>query len=242
MADNKASSKSKKSKERGKVKRVERTERRFVPERSNTAMLTMGGSIVGGLAVGAGVYGQWISDPRVVQAPWIVAGGAVVLAAVILWGDMEGTAVRVGDGGVALEKGGAVVRRVAWCEMREVSLKDGTVRLEAEGAPLIFKMAANPLGAAWVVQQAEERIPKRLKVEKSERDVLPEPKSGDGERVDVEPLQVTGRACRASDQVITFERDARFCLRCGEVYHKDAMPARCMTCEGSLADGKWAAG
>ena len=50
MADNKASSKSKKSKDRGKVKRVERTERRFVPERSNTAMLTMGGSIVGGLA------------------------------------------------------------------------------------------------------------------------------------------------------------------------------------------------
>lgn len=242
MADNKASSKSKKSKDRSKVKRVERTERRFVPERSNTAMLTMGGAIVGGLAVGAGAYGQWISDPRVVQSPWLVAGGAVVLAAVILWGDMEGTALRVGDGGVALEKAGNVVRRVAWCEMREVVLKDGALRMETEGEPLVFKVAANPLGAAWVLQQTEERIPKRLKAEKSERDGLPEPKSGDGERIDVEPLQVTGRACRASKRVITFERDSRFCLRCGEVYHKDAMPERCLTCDGSLADGKWAAG
>jgi hypothetical protein len=143
---------------------------------------------------------------------------------------------------VALERAGVVVRRVAWCEMREVSVKDGTVRMETQEGPLVFKVAANPVGAAWVVQQAEERIPKRVKVDKLERDVLPEAKSGDGERVDVEPLQVTGRACRASDRVITFERDSRFCLRCGEVYHKDAMPARCLTCEGSLADGKWAAG
>lgn len=235
MADKKEASKRKKSKERRRKKQEERVERRFVPARSNAAMLTMAGAVVGGLAVGAGAYGQWISDPRVAASPWMVAGGAVVLAAVILWGDMEGTAVRVGDAGVALEKQGKPANRIAWCDMREVRLEDGTIRIDAE-APLGFSVAANPSAAAWVIKEARERIPKRLKADKAAREALPGTAADDGERVQVEPLQVTGRACRASEQVITFERDARFCSRCGEVYHKDSMPDACLTCEAALSD------
>jgi len=232
MADKKDASKRKKSR---KGKRVDRTERRFIPERSNAAMLTLAGTIAGGVAIGAGGYGQWVSDPRVAASPWLVAGGAVVLAAVILWGDMEGTGVRVGDAGVALEKQGKPTTRIAWCDMREVVVDNGTVRFVADEG-LSFKVSANPLAAAWVVREAEERIPKCLKVEKAEREALPKTAEGDGERLEVEPLQVAGRACRASDRAITFERDARFCPRCGEVYHKDSLPEACLTCDADLSD------
>ena len=146
MADKKDASKRKKSKERSKKKQEERVERRFVPARSSAATLTMAGAVVGGLAIGAGAYGQWITDPRVAASPWIVAGGAVVLAAVILWGDMEGTAVRVGDAGVSLEKQGKATGRIAWCDMREVSLEGGTIRIDAD-SPLRFSVSANPLAA-----------------------------------------------------------------------------------------------
>jgi F0F1-type ATP synthase assembly protein I len=241
MGSNKSSSKSKKSKAKNKGKKVERFERRFVPERSNAAMFTMVGAMIGGLAVGAGVYGQWFLDPRVAQAPWLVAGGAVVLAAVILWGDMQGVIVRVGDGGVALEESSGT-RRLAWCDMKEVVLKDGVFRLKGKDKSLVFKVGANPLGAAWVLREAEQRIAKRLQAEKAERQALVDTKSNDGERMEVEPLQVTGRLCRASERVLTFERDARFCLRCGEVYHQEELPERCLTCEQELSEDQVVAG
>lgn len=157
------------------------------------------------------------------------------MAAVILWGDMEGTGVRVGDAGVALEKQGKATVRIAWCDMREIAVDNGTVRLVGDGG-FTFNVSANPQAAAWVVREAEERIPKRMKIEKAEREALPKTSEGDGERLEVEPLQVAGRACRASDRAITFERDARFCPRCGEVYHKDSLPASCLTCEADLGD------
>lgn len=234
MADNKDSSKRKKSKERRKAKKPERTERRFAPQRSNGAMLTMGGSILGGLAIGAGAYGQWLADHRLAASPYIVAGGAVVLAGVILWGDMEGSAVRVGDAGVAVEKGGKVTTRIAWCDMKSIELQDGRVRIDAEPTGCSISVAANPLAAAWVIKEAEDRVPNRLKAAKSDRESLPKTARTDGERVDVEAQQITGRACRASDRVITFERDARQCSRCGEVYHKDSLPETCLTCDADL--------
>jgi hypothetical protein len=237
MADKKASSKSKKTKG-SRAKKAERTERRFLPERSNTTMLTMAGTIGGGLGVGAGIYGQWVADPRVGVAPWLVAGGAAVLAAVLLWGDLEGTSLRVGDAGIAWEREGKVTRRVAWCDMREVGIRDGAVRIEAEGETLTFSITTHPVAAAWAAKEAEARIPKRWKADKAAVEALPKTSPEDGERLDVEPLQVTGRACRASKRAITFERDARFCPRCGEVYHKEALPDRCLTCDADLEDAQ----
>jgi hypothetical protein len=52
--------------------------------------------------------------------------------------------------------------------------------------------------------------------------------------IDLEPPQVAGLRCKATDRPITFERDARLCGRCGEVYHKDGAPKRCLTCEAQL--------
>ena len=65
---------------------------------------------------------------------------------------------------------------------------------------------------------------------------LPEPKDTDGELVPVEGLQVAGRQCAKSGKAISFERDARLCPNCGQVYHHTSVPKRCMTCKAELGE------
>jgi hypothetical protein len=63
---------------------------------------------------------------------------------------------------------------------------------------------------------------------------LPEPRDLDGELVALEGVQVAGRHCAASDKPISFERDARLCPNCAQVYLKDNVPKKCVTCERDL--------
>ena len=232
----KESSSRKKDKSRRKPHQRERNERRFVPTQSVSAMLTMAGAVLGGLAVGGGGYGQFMTDPRVAYAPWLMAGGAVVLAGVVIWGDMQGTVIRVGDAGVGVEEADKPMKRTAWCDFNKIRVEDGAVHLESEGGVQTFKIASNPAAAAWIVREAEERVPKRVTVGSGQRDLLPETSSHSGEMVKVEATQITGRRCKASDEVITFERDALLCERCGEVYLRKAAPKKCETCGGPLSE------
>ena len=55
-----------------------------------------------------------------------------------------------------------------------------------------------------------------------------------GEKLTLEPPQVAGQHCKQSDKLIAFEKDGRLCGRCGEVYHKDSVPQRCLTCDAAL--------
>ena len=73
-----------------------------------------------------------------------------------------------------------------------------------------------------------------MNVKKSELATLPEPKDLDGELVLLEGVQVAGRHCAASGKPISFERDARLCSNCAQVYLKDAVPKKCVTCEQDL--------
>jgi hypothetical protein len=52
--------------------------------------------------------------------------------------------------------------------------------------------------------------------------------------VPLEPPQAAGQRCKASDKLIAFEKDARVCGRCGEVYHKEGVPSACLTCGAKL--------
>ena len=52
--------------------------------------------------------------------------------------------------------------------------------------------------------------------------------------VTLEPAQVAGQKCKASGKLIAFEKDARLCGRCGEIYHKDSVPKRCEVCDARL--------
>jgi hypothetical protein len=65
---------------------------------------------------------------------------------------------------------------------------------------------------------------------------LPEPKETDGELVPVEALQVAGRQCAKTGKTISFERDARLCPRCAQVYHHTGVPKKCVTCKADLGE------
>ena len=213
---------------------AERKERRFEPVRSQIALLTIAGTAIGGLALGIGIYAQWLALHRLAYAPWIVAGGAAVLAAVILWGQLAGAAVRVGDAGLAIERGDAAPIRVAWYEISGLSVRDARAVIESKESTITLRLDEHPSAIAWLVREAEARIPAKVKIEESQKASLPKTSDTDGVVVSVEATQVTGRRCRASDKVITFERDARLCARCGEIYHVDALPERCLTCDAPM--------
>ena len=54
------------------------------------------------------------------------------------------------------------------------------------------------------------------------------------ELVALEGVQVAGRHCAATEKTIAFERDARLCPNCAQVYLKDNVPKTCVTCERDL--------
>ena len=79
---------------------------------------------------------------------------------------------------------------------------------------------------------ASRRIPAR--VEGVDGTALGTPDSQAGEKIMLEPPQVAGQHCKQSDKLIAFEKDGRLCGRCGEVYYKDSVPQRCLTCDALL--------
>src|SRR5690606_6850458 len=68
----------KKAKKKGTEKR-ERTERRFEAESTHASRLTTLTGMAGGLALGAGVYAQWVREDPLSFAPYLVAAGGVAL-------------------------------------------------------------------------------------------------------------------------------------------------------------------
>ncbi len=100
--------------------------------------------------------------------------------------------------------------------------------------PRIEVIAGNiaTAAAARALAEARARIPER--VQDIPEGKLPTPDDAAGEVLPLEPPQAAGQRCKATDKLIAFERDARFCGRCGELYHKDGVPKRCLTCSARL--------
>ena len=80
--------------------------------------------------------------------------------------------------------------------------------------------------------EARARIPKRL--EGVDTAAVPGLVQAAGEVIPLERAQLAGARCKASDEAIAFEKDARLCGRCGEVYHKAHVHDACLTCEAPL--------
>jgi hypothetical protein len=211
-----------------------RYERRFEPASATRPLLSLVATILGGIGLGAGIYSQWLSATPLQQAPWMVGASAVVLAATILWGDFGGNAVRVGDAGIAIERPGQALQRLNWSVIRTIAIQGGDLRIEGEEREIKLSVATWPAAVAWVVKEASRRIPKKINIGKEQRSALGEAKEADGTRIPLEKLQVAGQRCRASGKVITFERDARTCPMCGEVYHQESAPEACLTCEADM--------
>jgi predicted RNA-binding Zn-ribbon protein involved in translation (DUF1610 family) len=129
-----------------------------------------------------------------------------------------------------------------WAVVRSVTIKGGDLRVEGEEREISFAISKYPSAAAWAVKEALHRVPKKVKVDDEQRSALPEARDSDGEVLPLEKLQVTGTKCRASGKIITFEKDARSCPKCGEVYHREGLPETCVTCEADLRTLKTKAG
>src|SRR5262245_20897867 len=77
-----------------------RSERRYVAEASLLAKLSFGGMLIAGALAGAGAYGQWLRPEALGPhraSPFLLAGSAVLLGALALFGEGVAKPVRVGD-------------------------------------------------------------------------------------------------------------------------------------------------
>jgi hypothetical protein len=235
-----AMAKKAKSAKRGKLR--ERCEQRFEPQASTSPVVSYVLGAIGALAMGAGAWGEFGSLLRsegpepFKYAPYVLAVGAVLVGIAIWIGTSGEPPLRVGDGGLAIER--SVVRRMPWWAVERVALADGVVRVSGKddsGASMtvLASIASHPRAAAWIVKEARERVPAAVDV--PEGAALPEASAG--ERLTLEPPQVVGKHCAASGKVIAYEPDARLCPRCERVYHKAHVPESC-ACGASLAEFK----
>jgi hypothetical protein len=212
----------------------ERVERRFVPEATHTSRMAAGLGMLGSLVLGAGVYGQWVKETPVSYASALVTLGAVGLGGGLWLGSASTFPVRVGDAGVAIERG-SEMNRILWCEMTEIRLDKGDLVVKAESISLAIPVGAHPRAAAYIIAEAERRLPKVVKVDEAGKRTIPLATQPGGEEVPVTGDQVAGRRCAATNKIISFERDARLCSNCAQVYYKDNVPKQCLTCGAEVA-------
>ncbi len=219
-----------------------RRERRFEPHAGSSLRTVYLLGSIGALAMGAGAWEEFsplLSDagPAPLKfAPYVLTAGALLVGGVIWTGTSGEPALRVGDSGLAVEKGG--VRRMPWYAIDRIDWRDETVRVEGKddgGLPLTIaaSLRSHPAAAAWIVTEARARVPSVVHV--PEDATLPDARADAGETLDLDPPRVVGLHCAASGKVISYEPDARVCPRCERVYHKAHVPDAC-ACGASLGE------
>ena len=212
-----------------------RQERRFEPKTSAMALAGVIAMSIGAVAVGAGTYGQWLRGEALgphKYAPYLLVAGTILLLGVVLLGQRVALPLRVGDAGVGLEKEPTEVDRIEWRDVTGLLLSGDVLTVQTHGTSIAVPISLHPQAAARVVAEAKARIPAR--VEDLDEGALPKLDDRAGEVLPLEQAQVAGARCRKTDKIIAFERDARLCGQCGEVYHKDSVPPRCLGCDARL--------
>jgi predicted RNA-binding Zn-ribbon protein involved in translation (DUF1610 family) len=212
-----------------------RKERRFVGEQTYASKVTVGVGMLGSLLLGAGVYSRWVSETPASYAVYLVAVGSFLLAGAIAFGDLGTLPVRVGDLGIAIERG-KELERIGWFELERVYVEKGKLVLKGKESATSIVVAAHPKAVARLLAEGTRRIPEAMDVKRDLVSGLPPLREDDGELLVVEAPQVAGRSCAASGKTIAFERDARLCPQCGEVYLKDKVPKKCLTCGAELGE------
>jgi hypothetical protein len=214
-----------------------RIERRFFPEPTGRTNLTALLNGVGAAAFGAAVYATWIRDEPMSVGPALFIAGVAAIVAAALLGDTT-PALRVGAAGVGIERGGPQPERLAWCDVTQITIEDGKrVAVASATDRIVAELNCHAPAAGWIVKEALDRIPKRVKIEADRCAQLVRETDEPATMVAYEPVQVAGRRCAKCDAVITFEVDAHLCARCGQAYHRDHVPERCATCEAELKAG-----
>jgi hypothetical protein len=205
-----------------------RVERRFAAKASASAVASALATSIGGVCTGAGVVGQFIVSYH--YAPWLLGIGGVLAVIGFITGKAPVT-IRVGELGIGVEKD-AIIERMAWHEIDAIRFAADTLSFSGRGRVLSISLSSHPDAAALALSEARARIPARV-VDVTEK--LPAPSPDAGEVVQLEPAQLAGLRCRASDRIIAVEKDGRFCERCGQTYHRESVPRNCLSCDARLA-------
>lgn len=190
---------------------------------------------VAAVMVGAGFYGRWLRAEELGPHPYAVmlmGGGAALLAVAALFGPRAAECIRVGDAGIAAEKGPSEIERIAWFAIKEILLDSRGLTIKSSGTLISMPLPTLREAVGETLREARARVPKL--VERLEMNGLDKEGASSGETLALEMPQVTGQACQASGKALQFEKDARLCGRCGAVYHKDSVPKRCKVCDGRL--------
>lgn len=231
-----ATKKKTKTKKAGSATARTRIDRRFLPQTTTSPKVLYACLILGGLLTGAGAYaqmGRQQLDLEPLPYGFALIALGLVLAAVASWFSTSGdAAVRVGDPGVAVERGGAGLRRIPWYGLDSVHLLEGdkleVVGKDEAGESFSFALSTRThrAAAAQLLSEAKQRVPAALKVsdEETARIGAPDPSSATSIR---EPLQVVGKRCQASQKIVAYEPDARVCEQCERIYHKREVPKTC---------------
>jgi predicted ribosomally synthesized peptide with SipW-like signal peptide len=221
-----------------------RQERRFVSQSGTNTTLVRGLGAVSALVLGAGTWAyfsaqSFVHDEGLKQLPsYLIAGGAVLLGITIWIGTSGDNPMRVGDPGIAIEKG--ELRRMPWWAVERITFESGAVALVVTGkdeanVDWTFKVSlkSHPEAGGWILREALDRIPRRVDIPEDTLEKLPGAGEHAGQRLDLEPLQVVGKRCAITGKTISYEPDARVCPRCERVYQKQAVPKKCK-CGNSL--------
>lgn len=223
--------KRKKSSSRAAERPVRRA-RRFEPQASTLGQTALVLICTGAGLLGAGAYGQFMRQAPLEFAPVLLIGGIVVLVFGWQQASKQAPPVLAGDPGVASEEGDPL-RWLPWSRVESVTFEKNVVEVRGDGRTISVPVEVHPQAAAWVVREALDRVPSKVKVAEADRAKLAADEAA-GEVRDFGPAQVAGAHCRNSDKVIAFDEDARLCPKCGEVYHKDEVPEECLACEADL--------
>lgn len=204
-----------------------RSERRFTSKASAMAVASALATSIGGVCAGAGFVGQFFIPYK--YAPWLLGLGALLAVVGFLSGSTP-IVLRVGELGIGIEKDANTIERMAWHEVDAVRLASNTLSFSGRGRVISIPLASHPGAGALALAEARARIPARL-VDVTEK--LPFPTEA-GELINLDPMQLAGLRCKASDRIIAVEKDGRYCGQCGQAYHREEVPEHCLSCDARL--------
>ena len=209
-------------------------ERRFVPDPTHITRPAFYAGLAASLLSGAGVYAQWLVDEPRAYGAWLLLVGIAGYALAYWLGSSNVCPVRVGDGGIAIES--SEIERIRWCDLERLWIAGNSLVARGPALSLSIPLGPQSIAIAHVLKEAARRVPNAVDVKGTFVNELPKPSDSDGELVSLENFPVVGRDCAVSDEPIAFERDARLCPNCGEVYLKSKVPAQCVSCERPLGN------
>lgn len=215
------------------VRRVSdpRSERRYVAKATGLVVAATVVASLGAVALGAGVYGQFFLAEPHAYAIALLGGGLAAFVVSLVMGLGPTPALRVGDAGVAEERGTNELTRLGWNEIESVDLANERLTLRGRSRTVTIPLGTQRQAAARALAEAKRRIAARVDGDPEAIEALDDK---EGELLKLEPPQVAGLSCKATGKAISFEEDVRLCAACGEVYQKDHLPKECLTCGASL--------